>query len=145
VSYSIDVNILLCASSEDAPEYPIARPLVDQLLAGPDLLCLSWATLSGYLRLSTNPVAATFPLTTERATANVTALLERPRTRLLVEEDGFWRVYGDLLVQHRARGKFVPDVHLAALLRQHGVRTLYTHDRDFRHFDFLDVRDPFAA
>jgi predicted nucleic acid-binding protein len=34
--------------------------------------------------------------------------------------------------------------HLAALLRQHGVGTFYTRDGDFKRFDFLDVRDPFA-
>ena len=44
----------------------------------------------------------------------------------------------------RLRGNLVPDAHLASLLRQHGVRTLYTVDRDFRRFPFLDVRDPFA-
>jgi predicted nucleic acid-binding protein len=38
----------------------------------------------------------------------------------------------------------VPDAHLAALLRQHGVGTLYTNDRDFRRFDFLRVINPFA-
>ena len=40
------------------------------------------------------------------------------------------------------RGNLVPDTHLAALLRQHGVATLYTRDRDFRRFDFLSVIDP---
>ena len=25
-----------------------------------------------------------------------------------------------------------------------GGKTLYTHDRDLRKFEFLDVRDPFA-
>jgi len=39
----------------------------------------------------------------------------------------------------------VPDAHLAALLKQHGVRVLYTRDADFRKFPFLDVRDPFAG
>jgi len=34
------------------------------------------------------------------------------------------------------------DAHLAALLRQNGVRTLYTTDADFRKFDFLDLRNP---
>jgi len=38
----------------------------------------------------------------------------------------------------------VPDAHLAALLRHHGVKRLYTHDRDFLKFPFLDVRDPLA-
>lgn len=33
---------------------------------------------------------------------------------------------------------------MATLLRQHGVKTLYTNDRDFRKFDFLDVQSPFA-
>ena len=42
------------------------------------------------------------------------------------------------------RGNLVPDAHLAALLKQHGVRTLFTRDADFRKFRFLDVRDPFA-
>jgi predicted nucleic acid-binding protein len=42
------------------------------------------------------------------------------------------------------RGNLVPDAYLAALLRQHGIRILYTNDRDFKKFDFLDVRDPFV-
>lgn len=40
------------------------------------------------------------------------------------------------------RGKLVPDAHLAAVLRQHGVVKLYTHDKDFWKFDFLQVIDP---
>jgi hypothetical protein len=28
-------------------------------------------------------------------------------------------------------------------MRQHGVRLIYTRDRDFRRFDGLDARDPF--
>lgn len=145
MSCSLDVNILLYASSEDCPEYRVARPFLDTLLAGSELLCLSWATLTGYLRLSTNPAATANPLTPERATGNVNSLLARPRTRVLAEELGFWDGFRDLMVQQRARGKLVPDVHLAALLRQHGVKTLYTRDRGFRRFDFLDVRDPFDS
>src|SRR5881628_947958 len=38
----------------------------------------------------------------------------------------------------------VPDAHLAALLRQHGVSILYTLDRNLYKFAFLDVRDPFV-
>ena len=39
------------------------------------------------------------------------------------------------------RGNLVPDAHLAAILQQHGVRTLYTNEADFRKFDFLEIRD----
>ena len=42
------------------------------------------------------------------------------------------------------RGNLIPDAQLAVLLRQHGVRTLCTHDADFRNFSFLEIRDPLA-
>ena len=37
----------------------------------------------------------------------------------------------------------VPDGHLATLMRQHGVATIYTRDRDFRRFDGIAAEDPF--
>jgi predicted nucleic acid-binding protein len=58
------------------------------------------------------------------------------------EQEGFWRVYSEVTSEVPTRGNLVPDAHLAALLRQNGIRTLYTHDRDFRKFDFLEVKDP---
>ena len=42
------------------------------------------------------------------------------------------------------RGNLVPDAHLATVLFQHGVGTLYSNDRDFRKFESLDLRDPFG-
>jgi uncharacterized protein len=42
------------------------------------------------------------------------------------------------------RGNLVPDAHVATILFQHGVRTLYSNDRDFRKFLSIDLRDPFA-
>ena len=145
MSVALDVNILVYASHPESPLNGPARDLITELSHGPDLLCFSWPVLSGYVRIVTNPRVFPRPLSPIEATDNVTALVARQRTRVLTEQDGFWEIYGALLREHRARGDLVPDVHLAALLRQHGVRTLYTHDRDFRRFDVLDVRDPFAA
>ncbi|MEZ5727160.1 MAG: type II toxin-antitoxin system VapC family toxin [Burkholderiaceae bacterium] len=42
------------------------------------------------------------------------------------------------------RGNLVPDAHLAAVLVQHGVTRIYTHDQDFRKFDALEVIDPWS-
>ena len=60
------------------------------------------------------------------------------------ELDGFWDAYRRATESIVARGNLVPDAHLAALLLQNGVTTLWTHDRDFRRFEGLRVRDPFA-
>lgn len=73
---------------------------------------------------------------------NVVAL---PHVRLLAEEPGFLGVYREVTGSLPVRGQLVPDAHLVALLKQHGVRTLYTRDGDFRKFPFVEVRDPFAA
>lgn len=54
--------------------------------------------------------------------------------------DTYLHVTADTVV----RGNLVPDAHVAAILFQNGVRTLYSKDLDFRRFETLDVRDPFA-
>ena len=145
MSAALDANILVYASRPESPEHAAATRLLEELVAGTDLLCLTWATITAYLRVATHARVFPHPLSPDEAAANVTSLLAHPHTRVLVETDGFWRIYRGLLASHRARGKLVHDVHLAALLRQHGVKTLYTHDRDFRRFDFLDVRDPLGT
>ena len=65
-------------------------------------------------------------------------------TRALNEEEGFWDAYREVTSQVPARGNLVPDAHLATILRQHGVKVLYTNDVDFRKFSFLEVRNPFV-
>ena len=41
-------------------------------------------------------------------------------------------------------GNLVSDVHLVAGLRQHGVKTIYTCDKDFRKFGGVEVNDPLS-
>jgi toxin-antitoxin system PIN domain toxin len=97
------------------------------------------------LRIVTHPAILANPLTPDQARDNVDALVRLPHVRLLAEDEGFWAVYREVTEMAPARGNVVPDAHLAALLRQHGIRTPYTNDADFRRFTFLDVRDPFGA
>jgi len=40
-------------------------------------------------------------------------------------------------------GNLAQDAHVAALLAEHGVRELWTTDRDFARFPGLLVRNPF--
>lgn len=111
--------------------------------ARPEALCLAWPAIVGYLRIATHPSIFADPLSHEQAATNLQALLALPHARTLSEQDGFWKVYRDVARDIAPRGNLVPDAHLAALLKQHGVTTIYTNDRDFRKFAFLDVRSPF--
>ena len=143
MSATVDANVLIYASDTRAHAHDRAESLVRRLAVGPEILYLFWPVLLGYLRIVTHPGILTSPLSPVDAMRNVEALLDRPHVRAPGETDGFWPVFrataGD-----RPRGNDVPDAHIAALMRQHGVRLIYTRDRDFRRFDGIDVRDPFA-
>ena len=97
-----------------------------------------------YLRIATHPNIFAAPLTPEEALTNVNALLALPQTRVLSERDRFMDAYLHVTASTIVRGNLVPDAHVAAILFQNGVRTLYSNDRDFRKFESIDVRDPFT-
>lgn len=85
------------------------------------------------------------PLSHADAARNVEALTALPHCRVISEQEGFWNTCCEITGDVPTRGNLVPDAHLAAVLRQSGIATLYTHDRDFRKFAFLEVRDPLAG
>lgn len=145
MSFSIDVNVLLYASTSSSPFHARASELMQECCAGSDLFCLGWPTLMAYLRMVTHPAIVSPPLPAREAAQNVESLVRLPNVRLLSEQDGFWDLYREATRDFVVRGKLVPDAHLATLLRQHGVRILYTNDRDFRKFDFLEIRNPFET
>jgi hypothetical protein len=39
-------------------------------------------------------------------------------------------------------GNLIFDAHTAILMKENGVKTIYTHDSDFYRFPFLEVLDP---
>jgi hypothetical protein len=142
VSFGIDVNILLYASDQSSPLNQKATSFLEKCATDREVFCLAWLTLMSYLRMATHPSIFDRPLSHQEASDNVDALLGLPHCRVLSEEEGFWNAYREVTADVATRGNLVPDAHLATILRSHGVTTLYTHDRDFRKFDFLTVRDP---
>jgi len=139
-----DLNVLLYASDEGSERHGRARELLERCITEREICCFGWPTLMGYLRVATHPGVFDRPLSPDQAMRNVERLLDVPHVRVLSEDEGFWTVYREVTADVPTRGNLVSDAHLAALLRRHGVRTLWTADRDFLKFRFLDVRDPFA-
>lgn len=142
MSYAIDVNVLLYASDRSSDRHDPARRFVERCAEGPELLCLAWPTVMGYLRIATHPAIFAEPLSPAEALGNISALLAVPHARSVSELDDFLEAYARVTSGAHVRGNLVPDAHVAAILLQHGVTTLYSCDRDFRRFDTLDVRDP---
>lgn len=142
MSYTVDVNILLYASDRESPFHDAAAAFLRERADDPDIFCLTWPVIMGYLRLITHPRVFERPLAPRAALDNIAALVGLPRCRVVSEPERFLEVYRDVAVEVAARGNLVPDAHVAALARAHGIRTIYTRDRDFRKFPFLRVVDP---
>jgi toxin-antitoxin system PIN domain toxin len=143
LSATVDTNVLLYAANADDEAQPAARTLLERLAGGPDLLYLFWPTIMGFLRIATHPTVFPNPRSPEQALAAITVLVDRPNVRTPAEAAGFWELYR-ATADSQTRGNHVPDAHIAALMRQHGVRVIYTRDKDFRRYDGIEARDPFA-
>jgi hypothetical protein len=143
LSTTVDANVLVYASNKADPLHSRAESLVRRLARGPEIVYLFWPTLLGYLRIVTHPAILPRPLGPREAMRNVEALLDRPHVRTAGESDGFW-AYFRAAAGEQARGNDIPDAHIAALMRQHGVRVIHTRDRGFRRFEGIEALDPFA-
>jgi toxin-antitoxin system PIN domain toxin len=144
MSETVDANLLLFASDVESPRHQQALERVRRFAAGPELLYVFWPVAMAYLRIATHPSIFARPLEPARARAGLSSLLRRPHVRCPGEQDGFWSVFEETVAGDVVRGNLVPDAHLVALMRQHGVRTIWTADRDFRRFTGITVRDPFG-
>jgi len=82
-------------------------------------------------------------LVLQDAWAFVEALLAAPNIDFLIETERHRQVACDVFKQISAiTGNLVSDAHTAILMREHGIKRIYTRDADFHRFSFLDVIDP---
>jgi uncharacterized protein len=72
----------------------------------------------------------------------VEAWLASPSIALLAEGPEHWSTLSSLLRSSRITGPRVHDARVAAICADHGVRELWTANRDFSSFPLVHVRNP---
>jgi toxin-antitoxin system PIN domain toxin len=139
----VDTNILLYAVNRGAREHETCRGLVEKLRHDPLPWAVTWTILYEFLRVSTHSRVFANPLSSRQAWSFVDSLLESPSIQVLVQgplhRDVARKTFSEL---PDLRGNLAHDAHIAILMREHGVRTIYTRDTDFHRFPFLEVVDP---
>jgi toxin-antitoxin system PIN domain toxin len=144
MSYTVDANVLLYASDEQSPFHAAAVAFIQRVATGPEIVYLFWPTAMAYLRIATHPTVFARPLTHDEAIDNLRALFGLPHVQNPGEQDRFWSRFSEVSLDIRPVGNLVPDAHLVALMLENGVDRIWTHDRDYRKFRGITVRDPFA-
>ncbi len=136
--------MLLYAVNRDAPQHPRARPWLEGRLSGAETLGFAWATLTGFLRLSTRHGIFTAPLSPQAAFDLMDSWLELPHVAIVDPTDRHAATLRELIERVGTAGNLVTDAHLAALAIEHGA-TLESADHDFGRFPGLRWEDPLQS
>jgi uncharacterized protein len=142
---AVDTNLLVYAHREDAEFHDAACARVAELAEGSAAWAIPWPCLHEFYAIVTHPRIYAPPTTTARAIDQIEAWLESPSLALLAESPGHWPALKPLLTGARVQGPLVHDARIAALCLQHGVKTLWTADRDFARFAPLRSVNPLVG
>jgi toxin-antitoxin system PIN domain toxin len=142
---AVDTNILVYAHREDSPFHETAFRRVCELAEGLAAWAIPWPCLHEFLAIATHPRIYAPPTPLAKALDQVDAWLESPSLTMLAESAAHWTTLRALLARGRILGPQVHDARVAALCLQHGVRTLWSADRDFSRFSGLSVVNPLVG
>ena len=138
-----DVNVLIYAHREDAPEHVRFAEWLRNFLNAPEPFGLSELVLSSFVRIVTNPKIFDPATPTETALQFCERLLDWPRSVLLVPTARHWEIFARLCRRAKIKGALVTDAYIAALAIEHGCE-LITTDSDFARSEDLRWRHPLA-
>jgi toxin-antitoxin system PIN domain toxin len=141
--FLVDTNILLYAVNPDAREHAPALEALEAYRSDARLWFLTWGIVYEFLRVSTHRAVFPQPLALPDAYQWIAVLLASPSCRLLTETERHAAIVEELTGRHRRlAGNGVHDLHIAALMLEHGVGEIRTADTDFFQFPFLRVVNP---
>lgn len=139
---ALDTNVLVAAHRSDSPFHRAAADRVRELAEGSVPWGLPWPCLHEFFSVVTHPRIFDPPTTTSQAIGQLDAWLESPSAVPLSEGGGYWPQLRGLLADGKITGPGVHDGRIAALCLAHGVRELWTADRDFSRFPRLRAVNP---
>lgn len=142
---AVDTNLLVYAHRHDSPWHEPALAVVTGLAEGLNAWAIPWPCLHEFLAIVTHPRIFRPPTPIALAFDQVAAWLESPTLVLLAEGRGYWEALRDVVVAGGVVGPQIHDARIAALCRSHGVRELYSADRDFGRFPSLRVTNPLVS
>lgn len=144
--FVVDTNILEYAADRSCREHATCRARLEDWSKSVLPWYLTWNIIYEFARVVSHPRVFPRPWSANNAWRFITALLASPGLSLLVHTQRHTAIAAQTLDEVvEIRGNLVHDAHTAILMREHGIRRIYTRDTDFRRFPFLEVIDPVAV
>jgi toxin-antitoxin system PIN domain toxin len=141
--FVVDTNVLIYSADKDNPDHTKCRELIESFRMLNTPWYLTWGIVYEFLRVVTHPRVLSRPFSPEQAWLFLYALFASPRLGVLTETDRHQHMAAEVFSEVPGiTGNLVFDAHTAILMRENGIRTIYTRDSDFNRFPFLDTIDP---
>ena len=142
---AVDTNILVYAHREDSPWHGPAYACLKQLAEGSAPWAITWPSLHEFLAIVTHPGIYRPPTPLSFALEQVECWMGSPSLCLIGELEGYWRTLRGFMSTGNITGAKTHDARIAAICRQHGVKALWTADRDFSRFGGLSIVNPLIS
>lgn len=139
---AVDTNLLVYAHREESPWHRAASGRLRQLAEGRGSWAIPWPCIHEFFSIVTHARIYDPPTPRARALDQVDAWLESPSLVLLAEAEDHWQRLRALIEKGQVEGPRVHDARVAAICVGHGVRELWTADRDFGRFPDLRAHNP---
>jgi len=139
---AVDSNLLIYSHREDSKFHVAAKELVDSLRHQSAPWAIPWPCVHEFIGIVTHTNIYRPPTSLNQALAAVDAWLASGNLHLLSESPGYFDKLRELALASKLSGPRIHDARVAALCLHHGVRELWTADRDFSMFPKLKTRNP---
>lgn len=139
---AVDTNLLVYTHRPEMPFHEHARRVLSEAVAAPEPVCVPWPCVHEFLAVVTNPRIFRDPTPTETGLDALRRLLASLSGWFLAEGEGYLDELERIARPALLQGALVHDARVAALCLFHGVRILWSADRDFSRFPDLTVVNP---
>lgn len=139
---AVDTNILVYAHRPEMPFHDRAREVLDAASNKPEPLAVPWPCVHEFLAIVTHPRIFRDPTPIGLALDALRGLQQSLDGGFLGEGDGYLETLDSMARPARLQGPVIHDARIAAICCYHGVRELWSADRDFSRFATLKVRNP---
>jgi toxin-antitoxin system PIN domain toxin len=142
---AVDSNILVYTHRAESEWHEAADRCIAELAESGRDWAIPWSCIHEFLAVVMHPRVYEPPSPQAKALEQVECWLEAPSLVLLGESVDYWQVLKSQLKRGRITGPRVHDARVAAICLQHGIRELWSADRDFSRFKDLVVRNPLVG
>jgi len=139
---AVDTNVLVYAHREDSDFHQTALDRLSDLATSGSRWAIPWPCVHEFISITTHPKIYDPPSPLATSLDELSVWMDSAYCEMIGEGPGYFDTLADISQAGRVRGPKIHDARIAAICMHHGVRELWSADRDFNRFGGLKIMNP---